>query len=42
MRTAIVLFRRDLRLAGNPALNAACAVCAGVAGVYRHPVGGNA
>jgi deoxyribodipyrimidine photo-lyase len=36
MSTAIVLFRRDLRLADNPALNAACAEHAQVLPVYIH------
>lgn len=36
MSTAIVLFRRDLRLADNPALNAACAAHAQVLPVYIH------
>jgi deoxyribodipyrimidine photo-lyase len=36
MSIAIVLFRRDLRLADNPALNAACAAHAQVLPVYIH------
>ncbi|GAA0889410.1 cryptochrome/photolyase family protein [Rhodanobacter soli] len=36
MSTAIALFRRDLRLADNPALNAACAAHAQVLPVYIH------
>jgi deoxyribodipyrimidine photo-lyase len=36
MSTALVLFRRDLRLADNPALDAACAAHAQVLPVYVH------
>ncbi|MEP6899021.1 MAG: deoxyribodipyrimidine photo-lyase, partial [Rhodanobacter sp.] len=36
MSTALVLFRRDLRLADNPALSAACAAHAQVFPVYVH------
>ncbi|MGN2251873.1 cryptochrome/photolyase family protein [Frateuria sp. GZRe12] len=36
MTTALVLFRRDLRLADNPALSAACASHARVLPVYIH------
>ncbi|MFN7137331.1 MAG: deoxyribodipyrimidine photo-lyase, partial [Thermomonas sp.] len=36
MSTALVLFRRDLRLADNPALHAACAAHARVLPVYVH------
>ena len=36
MSTALVLFRRDLRLADNPALDAACAAHAQVLPVYIH------
>ena len=39
MSTAIVLFRRDLRLADNPALAAACAAHAQVLPVYVHAPG---
>ena len=39
MSTAIVLFRRDLRLADNPALSAACAAHARVLAVYVHAPG---
>ncbi|MFM2287008.1 MAG: hypothetical protein RL684_151 [Pseudomonadota bacterium] len=36
MTTALVLFRRDLRLADNPALSAACAAHARIVPVYIH------
>jgi deoxyribodipyrimidine photo-lyase len=36
MSTAVVLFRRDLRLADNPALHAACAEHARILPVYVH------
>ncbi|MDE2150267.1 MAG: deoxyribodipyrimidine photo-lyase [Gammaproteobacteria bacterium] len=36
MSTALILFRRDLRLAGYPALSAACAAHASVLPVYVH------
>jgi deoxyribodipyrimidine photo-lyase len=39
MTTALVLFRRDLRLADNPALSAACAVHAQVLPVFIHETG---
>jgi deoxyribodipyrimidine photo-lyase len=39
MSTAIVLFRRDLRLVDNPALSAACAANAQVLPVYIHAPG---
>ncbi|MHB1059562.1 MAG: deoxyribodipyrimidine photo-lyase, partial [Rhodanobacter sp.] len=39
MSTALVLFRRDLRLADNPALSAACAAHAQVIPVFIHAPG---
>jgi deoxyribodipyrimidine photo-lyase len=39
MTTALVLFRRDLRLADNPALSAACAAHARVLPVFIHEPG---
>ena len=39
MSTALVLFRRDLRLTDNPALNAACAAHAQVLPVFIHASG---
>jgi deoxyribodipyrimidine photo-lyase len=39
MSTALVLFRRDLRLADNPALSAACAAHTHVLPVYIHSPG---
>ncbi len=41
MSTALVLFRRDLRLIDNPALAAACSAHAGILPVYIHTPGEN-
>ncbi len=41
MSTALILFRRDLRLTDNPALAAACEAHASILPVYIHDLGGD-